>query len=250
LVYISNRWAQRDIWTKDLATGVEANISRDSAEQRSPRLSPNGDQVAYLVEEQGKQAVYLRPFAGGAGQPVCEDCGTPRGWTPDGRYILYSREHGLYLLEAATGQTSLLAGAADAPVTDAALSTDGAWLAFRSTGNNSGLFAAPVGSRESVEPESWRLVVADADASRPAWSADGRTLYYTSSSTGSRDIWAIALDADKNAAGEPQLVRRFPNMRHSLDLMSLDDRQLSFGGGKLYFPMSELSGDIWLMAPR
>lgn len=250
LVYISNQWGQRDIWTKDLATGVEANVSRDSSEQGFPRLSPDGDEIAYLVEQQGEQTMYLRPFSGGAGRTICEDCGAPQGWTPDGKYILYSRETGVHLLEVSTGHTSLIAGTGDAPVGDAALSADGAWLAFHRRGSKPGLFAAPVDGRATAEPESWRLIVPDAEANRPVWSADSRALYYTSNSAGSRDIWSIALDADKRAAGDPQLVRRFPTMRHSLDLMGLNDRQLSIGGGKLFFPMSELSGDIWLMAPR
>ncbi|MDA1235761.1 MAG: protein kinase [Acidobacteria bacterium] len=250
LVYISNRWGQRDIWTKDLATGDEANVSRDSAEQRAPLLSPSGDEIAYVVEQQGKQTIYIRTFTGGSGRTVCDDCGAPRAWTPDGGYIVYSREPGVHLLELASGQTSLVTGTSDSAASDGALSADGKWLAFHSQGSAPGLYVAPFDTGAAAEPESWQLVLADAEAYSPAWSADGRSLYFTSSSAGSRDLWRIALNSDRTVAGEPQVVRRFPTLRHSLDQMSVNDRQLSIGGGKLFFPMSELSGDIWLMAPR
>ena len=62
--------------------------------------------------------------------------------------------------------------------------------------------------------------------------------------------WKMRRSGACMARGEAQVVRRFPTLRHSLDLMSFNDRQLSFGGGKLYFPMSELDGDVWLMRPR
>ena len=250
LVYISNRWGRRDIWTKNLTTGEEENVSNDREEQRAPLLSPEGDRIAYMVREGEKSVIYARPFGGGAGHTLCDDCGAPRYWTPDGRFILYDRHPGVYVLELSTKRTSLIAGSDDTPVHHAAVSPDGRWIAFRAGGAEGGIRVAQFGVTETIQPDSWETVVEDGEAHCPVWSPDGRRLYFTSAAEGSRDLWMVALDASKKTVGEPQLVRRFPNLRYSLDLMSFNDRQLSFGGGKLFFPMSELSGDIWLMEPR
>lgn len=250
LVYVSNRWGRRDIWTKDLTTGKEENVSNDSEVQRAPLLSPDGKTIAYMVREGDKAVMYARPFDGGSGRTLCEDCGAPRYWTPDGRYILYDRHPGVYVLELSTRRTSLIAGSNENPIHHAAVSADGQWLAFRAGGDDSGIRVARFGVTETIQPDSWRTAVADSEAHCPVWSPDGRRLYYTSAREGSRDLWMMSLDDAKRPIGEPQLVRRFPNLRHSLDLMSFNDRQLSFGGGKLFFPMSELSGDVWLMEPR
>jgi len=250
MVYISNRWGRRDIWTKNLLTGKEDNVSNDSAEQRAPLLNPQGDRIAYMVREDGKSVIYSRPFDGGAGRTLCEDCGAPRFWSADGRYILYDRHPGVYVLELSTRRTSLIAGSDDNPIHHASVSPDGQWLAFRAGGSEGGIRVARFGVTETIQPESWRTVVADSAAHCPVWSPNGRRLYYTSAAQGSRDLWMVALDGSMQAADDPRLVKRFPTLRHSLDLMSFNDRQLSFGGGKLFFPMSELSGDIWLMKPR
>jgi len=250
LVYVSNRWGRRDIWTKDLTTGKEENVSNDPEVQRAPLLSPDGKTIAYMVREGDKAVMYGRPFDGGSGRTLCEDCGAPRYWTPDGRYILYDQHPGVYVLELSTRRTSLIAGSEENPIHHAAVSADGQWLAFRAGGDDSGIRVARFGVTETIQPDSWRTVVADSEAHCPVWSPDGRRLYYTSSREGSRDLWMTALDDAKQPVGEPQLVKRFPNLRYSLDLMSFNDRQLSFGGGKLFFPMSELSGDVWLMEPR
>ena len=250
MVYVSNRWGRRDIWTKDLTTGEEANASSDAAEQQSPLLSPDGQQIAYLVRTGDQSTIYLRPFAGGAGRTLCEDCGAPKAWTPDGRRLLYGRNGGIHVLDIATKRSTLVAGSDEAPIRDAALSRDGLWLAFRADRDYAGIWTASFAKPELIDPASWTRIVDDPEAQSPVWGPDGTRLYYTSRRGRSRDLWMSPLDGAKKAAGEPQLIRRFETLRHSLDLMALNDRRLTIGADRLFFPMSEISGHIWLMSPR
>lgn len=54
----------------------------------------------------------------------------------------------------------------------------------------------------------------------------------------------------KQPAGKAQLARRFPFMRHSIELMEPMERRLAATRDRLVFPMSELAGSVWLMEPR
>jgi hypothetical protein len=84
-----------------------------------------------------------------------------------------------------------------------------------------------------------------------AWSWDGDVLYFTSSRAGTHDIWMQRLDpASKHPDGEAQLVRRFPSIRHSITLMDPREWRLTATRDRLIFPMSEITGSIWLMEPR
>lgn len=252
LVWISDRWGSRDLWTRTLPDGAEVNLSLDAAQQRRPLLSPDGDRVVYLVREDDKDVLYVRPVAGGAGRTLCADCGVPRSWSPDGKYLLYEKNRGTYALEVggAPAETPLF-GEADQSALQAAFSPDGTWVAFRTTGDSYGLRIAPFRGAETVPSSEWVTVNDDDSASFPAWSANSLRLFYYSKQSGSTDIWSQSLNASgKTPSGDPVVVKSFPRQRHSLSLIQTADQALVYGGGRLFFPMSELDGEIWIMEPR
>jgi eukaryotic-like serine/threonine-protein kinase len=253
LVYISNREGALDVWAKDLATGKEANLSGDSAEQWMPVLSADGESVAYLAYEAGKPAIYVRPFAGGLGKPLCADCGLPRSWTPDGRFLLYDRGDpaATEVLEVATKKQSPILRADGFGLDSARISPDGKWVAFHATGGEARLLIAPFHGDQVIPQSEWIGLTKDDSAGLPTWSADGNALYFTSGRAGSSDIWMQRLEpATKRPAGEAQPVRRFPFMRHSIQLMDSKERRLAATRDRLVFPMSELGGSVWLMEPH
>ena len=254
LVYISNRWGSRDIWTQDLLTGKEANLTKDSTQQWFPVLSPDGERVAYLTREQGRGTVYVRPFEGGVGRLICDDCGAPRSWSSDGRFIAYDRRSSssIHVLEVESGQGKEIVETDDGSVNSAKFSPDANWIAFRHEREDdpASLMVAPFRGIEAIPEDEWIEVTSHGSDETPAWDSSGNILYFTSFRAGSRDIWMQRLDArTKRAAGDPRVVKRFPSVRHSLELMHPLDRQLAAGPGSLVFPMGELSGSIWLMQP-
>jgi TolB protein len=252
LVYISNRDSALDLWALDLKTGKESNLSNDPAQQWLPVLSPDGEQVAYLSFEDDKPAIYQRPFAGGVGRPLCADCGWPRSWSADGRFLLFERGDPLsiHALEVATGQHAPILSGTGA-LSAARISPDGKWVAFRASGNEAGLRIAPFRGGEAVPETEWIALPPDNSVNLPAWSADGGTLYFTSGRAGTPDIWMQRLEpSTKRPAGEAQVVRRFPFMRYSIRLMDEKERRLAVTQDRLVFPMSDLAGSIWLMEPR
>jgi hypothetical protein len=54
----------------------------------------------------------------------------------------------------------------------------------------------------------------------------------------------------KQPLGDAQVVRRFPSVRYSLQLMTSNDRRLAVSRDMLVFPMSEVNGQVWLMEPK
>ena len=254
LVYISNRWGGRDIWTKDLATGEETNLTKDSTEQLFPVLSPDGERVAYIAREQGRGSIYVRPFEGGVGRRICENCGAPRSWSSDGRFILYDRRpsSSIHVLEVESGENKEIVQTDDGDLNFAKFSPDAKWIAFRHVREDdpAGLVVAPFRGMEAILKDEWLEVTSHRSDGTPAWDLGGNILYFTSAREGSRDLWMQRLDPrTKRAAGDPQVVKRFPSVRHSLELMHPLDRQLAARRGVLVFPMSELGGSIWLMQP-
>ena len=275
LVYVSERWGRTDVWSKDLFGGQESNVTNDPAVNGNPVLSPDGSRIAYWIREEDATSIVVVPFAGGAGRTVCEDCGVPRDWTPDGRFLLTSErslqggasgdasaiaseqsasfggDSRIFLVSAATGSKSLLAGTEGALISRPAISRDGRWLAFKrgSLDNNAAIVTSPFSATGSISPDDWNVVVEGNDADHPVWSPDGSRVYYVSSATGSPDLWMVRLDSSKRAVSEPTIVRRFPTVRHSLHSIKGEFR-LSLGGQRLFFPVNEFNGHIWLMEPR
>jgi len=83
----------------------------------------------------------------------------------------------------------------------------------------------------------------------PAWSSDGRFLYFLSERDGFRCIWAVPLNpATKRPSGEAFAVRHFHSARLSLrhvgNLGFLTG--LTAGEGALVFSSGELKGNVWL----
>ena len=60
--YVHNPATNRDIWTVDLETGNAAEFLATTAQERSPRFSPDGNWIAHLSDEMGQYDVWVRPF--------------------------------------------------------------------------------------------------------------------------------------------------------------------------------------------
>ena len=128
------------IHLRDLETGQEQEIY-----QLAPRplpafpirhlaLSPDGEQLAFLAAtgaEDGDWRLLVTPVVGGDAREVLNLEGLISGleWTPDGRYLLFSRQDGLWRIPSSGGTAQRLdvPGPAEAGLS---LHPDGRRLAF------------------------------------------------------------------------------------------------------------------------
>ncbi|MEU4579928.1 PDZ domain-containing protein [Nonomuraea sp. NPDC023979] len=87
--------AEDDLWMVSAEGGRAFRLTAGVAEAGYPRISPRGDQVAFVGREEGPEEVYVLPTGGGAARRVTfhgARC-TVTGWDPEGR-ILYASDQG------------------------------------------------------------------------------------------------------------------------------------------------------------
>lgn len=154
LAYISRRPDLGDIHTRDLSAGKTANLTNDDADQRFPVLDAKGERIVYLAEEDGKPALYVRPFDGGLGRKVCTDCGLPTSWSADGGTVLYDRGDpvAIWALDLESGKQRAVIESPDGAVWQGRFSPDGRTVVFRFNGAGRG---GPVRRPAGPGSERW-----------------------------------------------------------------------------------------------
>lgn len=85
-----------DIWLVGSEGGEAKRLTSTSAVESDPQISPDGKTIAFSSNRSGIYAVYTVPADGGMPQRLTwypEDS-YARGWSPDGKYILYATSRG------------------------------------------------------------------------------------------------------------------------------------------------------------
>jgi tricorn protease len=81
-----------DIWVADKQGGDARRITSTAAVESDPHFSPDGDFIAFTSNRSGIAAVYVVPATGGI--PIrltwYPAASYARGWTPDGKHIIYA----------------------------------------------------------------------------------------------------------------------------------------------------------------
>lgn len=82
----------RDIWMLPLDGGEPVQLAATAANERSPRISPNGRWLAYASNESGRDEVYVQPFPEpGRKEIISTNGGREPVWSPDGTELFYRR---------------------------------------------------------------------------------------------------------------------------------------------------------------
>ncbi|BCS33226.1 hypothetical protein TBR22_A24530 [Luteitalea sp. TBR-22] len=170
----------REIWVHDLERRARVRLTQHPAEDISPMWSPDSHTVYFISYRDQRVALYGRSAGGGQreqslvefdSQVIAYDI------TPDGRSLIYQRldqQGGWDIWQRA------LAGGGQIPLVQSpsndqhpAVSPDGRYLAYstpESGGQQVWVMPLPADGRR------WRV---SSDYGRePAWSADGRTIYF------------------------------------------------------------------------
>jgi serine/threonine-protein kinase len=84
----------RDLWVLDTAANEATPFLVTSADERAGMFSPEGQWIAYVSDESGRDEVYVRPYPGPGGKwQISTDGGTGPLWSRDGTRLHY-RERG------------------------------------------------------------------------------------------------------------------------------------------------------------
>jgi serine/threonine-protein kinase len=167
-----------DVWVYDLASGTPTRLTATGGAV-SPTWTPDGRHIVFLSTQGGKDALWWQPADGSAPpERLVEGSGLfAPTVTPDGREVVFQRlVDRVWTIWAASieGDRSprpLLVEPFDDYMP--AVSPDGRWLAYvsKSSGRDE-VYARRFGGAGAA------VQVSDSGGTEPAWSRDGRRLYY------------------------------------------------------------------------
>ncbi|HEX7123709.1 MAG TPA: protein kinase, partial [Gemmatimonadaceae bacterium] len=176
--------------------------------QRTPRWSPDGQTITFLVG----QSLYAAPALGGTARMVWNagdyEFASPV-LSPDGQRVAWAEQSAIHVASVSGGERRKLA---DAHYPSFLVwSPDGRHLAYVS---DNAWFIYGLANLGNLSPSSiWIVSVSGGRPVRvtetaslntsPLWSPDGRSLFFISSLGGGRDVYAQALSSRRRPRGAP-----------------------------------------------
>jgi Tol biopolymer transport system component len=173
-----------DIWLIDLASGTRSRFTAGTRDKFSSTWSPDGKLLAYATDHPGGGSGYdivVRPTDGNAERILVSDAvenEIPTGFSPDGRFLLFSKRRQLRddLLMVAvdgTGAPRPIAASPTAVEDLGQVSPNGRYVAYMS--DESGRFEIYV---TTFPDPGGRWQVSQNGGREPRWSRDGRELFF------------------------------------------------------------------------
>jgi len=197
--------SRSDIWMYDIGRNSWNRVTTE-ASNSSAIWSPDGKQIAFASNRNGKYDLFLQP-ADGSGRPTQVTVGRtwdfPSSWSPDGKHIAVVEQFKTALPdifvvapERRATPVSLIATPFDE--VNAVFSPDGHWIAYQS--DESG--------RDEIYVQSYpvtgrRWVVSTTGGANPMWRADGSELFYRS---GSKMMSVSTKLTPEFTAGKPETL--------------------------------------------
>jgi Tol biopolymer transport system component len=199
------------IWTLDLERKTKTRITFDQQQVQEPAWSPDGKMLLFSeVVTTGGGNVEIRSKASDGSGPektLLAERNSYRfpGWSPDGKYLTYLCCDGDFSLwiRPVSGDTKPVAivqpPSPQSTIASYRISPDSRWVAYES--DESGqleiyLTTFPEGKGK------WR--VSSNSGSYPAWSGNGRELFYTSHLTNDFFVCPVTPNGSQIKVGTPQ----------------------------------------------
>ena len=258
LAYVADRKARRQVYLRDVATKAERSIHPSAFPQDFPVISPDSKRVAFRQFEQPAVPILVAETDSGKVERVCDDCGAPSSWSPDGKYLLYEPGATIAFVgrfNLRTRQPEVLLRHPEYSLRAARYSPNGRWIALYAETSREGrkIFVAP--ADHETPPAEWIAVTSGSDiAMLPAWSDDSTQLFFLNDAGGHRSIVGQRLDPQTaRPIGPAFTVQRFTSPRRSL-LRLTRSRVAAVGlsarAHQLYFALDEqLSEILWADVP-
>jgi Tol biopolymer transport system component len=252
LAFCSTRLGNRDVWLKDLKSGAETPVAANPWPEEQPAISPDGSRVAYLSRPNAGDAIQIWDAPGGANHKLCDACGAPIQWMPDGEQILVAVDSPprLQVWNALTGEKHNLLPALKRPIRDIAITPDGRWMAVNTRATSGG---TPDGCPQAFvvpfEVESTRSCNDGVSLTGLGsiwglhWSQAGDLLYFFSMRDGTRCVWAQRLPLpSRRPVGQPFAVQHF----HRYQPSPWSGGGISTAGGRFAVWFQDAQSSIWL----
>ncbi len=231
--------SEGDLWRVPAQGGVALRLTTHEGEERFPRISPDGRQIAFTAQYEGNDEVYVIPASGGEPRRLTFHPASDQalGWTADGQVLFRSRRnhpHGdyrVYTIPPTGGVPRMI------PLEPAA------WVSFEPGGSRLALQKIGLefhnwkrykgGEAEDIwvgtlSPLAFAEVTKyDGKDAFPMWAPDGRIYFVT-------DRW-----------GRPNLASMLPDgsdVRRLTRFEDYDVRWPSMGDGQIVY---QHKMDLW-----
>jgi dipeptidyl aminopeptidase/acylaminoacyl peptidase len=223
-----------DLWRVSREGGEPRRLTEDRHDVRAPRPSPAGDMVVFASGRSGHQDLWLVPLDGSApprqltreSMPL-EENRFGHAWSPDGTRIAFFSNRAdpdgdnLWLVTVESGEARRLSRSFMGSG-EPSWSPDGTRVAAYGTARSgfwymdlSEIFVVNVadGSEAAVP-----MQVHAKDVRRPAWSPDGRELFFPVHERGAVELWRVAA-----AGGVATRLTHTGGLLHDFDLSARGD---------------------------
>jgi Tol biopolymer transport system component len=177
------RGGTANLWTRDLARGIETRLTFDANIDTDPRWSRDGTRLSYGSLRPGLSLrVYERSASGGTERLIAVPATPPifvDDWSADDRYLLYRspvNELWAWSLAGDAAPLPVVRLEANGTIDQSVFSPDSQWIAYNST---EGSGRAEVWVTSFPPPsggERWQ--VSAAGGVQPLWNRNGRELYF------------------------------------------------------------------------
>ena len=228
-----------DIWTVPANGGEARLLVAHSANESRPQYSPDGKKLAFGSNRTGSGDIYVLTLATGDLKRLTFDDGNdqPDGWSRDGKWVYFTSSskdiagmNDVFRVNSEGGTPMQVTGDRYTSEFFAAPSPDGKSLAFAARGNSAGQWWRK-GHSHLDESELWLLkdggkyeqvIERGAKTQWPMWSADGKTLFFTSDRSGAQNLWSKAIN------GQAKQLTKFTSGRVLWPTISYDGKTIVF----------------------
>jgi eukaryotic-like serine/threonine-protein kinase len=273
----SNPGKPNTIWLRDLSTGTDHLLDengRASGGGYSASISPEGSSV--IFERDCKEGSwpgtpgiplpcgFMVAAAGGQPEQICQYC-SPRGFSSDGSVVLLQKydlteadKDRIVALDLRTRREQDFLSLPDSPLFHAYFSWDDRWVVFKKSQSLhlpeplAQILIAPVRHGSPAKEAEW-IAVTDGRHSddKPQFSADGNTVYFTSTRDGYLCIWAQRLNpVTKHPLGPPFAYEHFHNSMGRVALIYQGQSDLSVARDKILINLPQRHSEVWMTQLR
>ena len=244
LVFGRRLGGNRDIWTKDLTSGIERQLTSNNSS--IPFVSPSGRIIAFSTGA----AIRLLDIQAGTQKLLCESCGELLGWFPSEAAVLYRTGSStgvqrVQALDLTTGKSSVLLTGNG--LHELSVSPNGVNIAFTVRGSNldSRIFLARVNPFEPAK--AWLPLTQVGEWSdKPIWSDDGGAVYYHSKRDNFECLWGQKVEPESLLAiGPSRAVHHFHGATLTLSHLGGSGFSMAQAKGSLFVSVGSYSGNIW-----
>jgi eukaryotic-like serine/threonine-protein kinase len=257
---------------RDLRAGSD-HLLDDKGRQTTENdtsISPDGSTVVFQRDDKSDRFPedpqspmpngFMVAAAGGEPEQICERC-APRGFSSDGSVLLLQKydlndpdRDRIVALDLRTKTERDFLSDPDKPLFHAFLSWDDRWVVFKKLQSlvlmlsPAQILIAPVRHGAAGGEAEW-IALTDGRYSddKPQFSADGNTVYFTSTRDGYLCIWAQRLDpVTKRPVGPPFAFEHFHNAQGRAAALYQRRSDLSVARDKILINLPEQHSDIWI----